>query len=336
MDNVSDDYYDGTKKINYGSKYNSTAEVQIAVIKQDGTDMTVKEFRDYARWLTGARIDSWMDMYVGDHLDGQPIYSFLGKVTNLEQYKYDARTAGFKLTFTSVSPWAFSGEINKYCPIGQALSIEVENGENVVVNNRESMCVYNGVLYPTSNVRSYFSVLENGVVYIDTSYYEIIDNESDDSYTYVYLDIDYTNENCTEVFIENKTLGETTIIKGIDPNERISISGKQFIVSYSVDTITGEHIPNTQKIFGNNFNFVWPRLSPGKNIFTIYGNGAGLATFTYRYPMKIGDCAIDIDVYGNGIDCGCINGGGGSGANCDYDCHVNDRELIKMLNSVLR
>lgn len=362
MDNVSDDYYDGTKKINYGSKYNANAEVQISVIKKDCTDMTLKEFRSYARWLTGARIDSWLDMYVGNAsvpesqltgdgtsnafsvsqqysnisvtIDGNmtnkykyvkssssgllvfdeapydgaiivikesPIYSFLGKVTNLEQYKYDSRTTGIRITFSSVSPWAFSAPQSFVCEIGQALSIEDVEGETVLVNNREPMDIYNGVLCPSLSAQSYFDVLDNGVAYIDTSYNDIIDNESDDLYTYIYLDIDYLNDSSNEVSIENKTLGEKTIIKGIDPKEIISISSKQFIVSYSLDTTTGERVRNTNKIFGSNFNFVWPRLAPGENDFSIYGSGTGEAKFTYRYPMKIGDCTIDIDAYGNSI-----------------------------------
>ena len=347
MDNVSDDYYDGTKKINYGSKYNTNAEVQISVIKKDGTDMTLKEFRSYARWLTGARIDSWLDMYIGTELnsaimlrgngnsntfvvskpynnisvtiDGDttnkykyskssnsgllvfdetppsganiivkesPIYSFLGKVTNLEQYKYDARTTGIRITFSSVSPWAFSSPYSFVCNIGQPL---VLNSVGTLYNQKNKMGYDNGVLTPSLKTQDSFDILDNGVVYIDPSYNETINNESDDLYTYIYLDIDYFNDTSDELYIENKTLGEQTIIKGIDPKENISISSKQFIVSLS----------KTDKIFGSNFNFVWPRLKPGINDFSIKGSGKGQAKFTYRYPMKVGDCAIDIDTYGN-------------------------------------
>ena len=365
MDNISDDYYDGTKKINYGSRYNTTADVQISVIKKDGTDMTLKEFRSYAKWLTGARTDSWLDMYIGDYLapvtefmtDGEtntfvvpytysnpvvqidgnmtdayqysctqfaniltfdeapyegafisitesPIYSFLGKITNFEQYKYDARTTGIRLTFSSVSPWAFSAQQPFECNIGQVLRIQSINNQNVLTKSREKLGVYNGVLCPSYlSAQSYFNVLDDGTAYIDTSFHKTINNESDDLYTYIYLDIDYFNDSGDDIVIKNETLGEETIIKGIDPGEIISISNKQFIISYSLDTVTGEKVRNTHKIFGSNFNFVWPRLAPGENDFSIYGSGAGVAKFTYRYPMKIGDCTIDIDVHGGGIGC---------------------------------
>ena len=104
MDNISDDYFDGTKRFDYGSKYNTSSAVHITFMKKDGSDIKMNEFRAYAKWLTGARINSWLDMYVGDTI----IYSFLGKFLDLEQYKIDGRTVGCRGTFSSVSPWAFS------------------------------------------------------------------------------------------------------------------------------------------------------------------------------------------------------------------------------------
>ena len=79
MENISDNYYDGTKRFDYSSKYTSQSEVQITLIKKDGTDMSVKDFRSCAKWLTGARTNSWLDMCVGDTI----IYSFLGKFLNV-------------------------------------------------------------------------------------------------------------------------------------------------------------------------------------------------------------------------------------------------------------
>ena len=80
-----------------------------------------------------------------------------------------------------------------------------------------------------------------------------------------------------------ETTEETKII-GMSDKENILLSSEQFITS---------DIPN--KIFGNNFNFVWPRLAPGMNTFSISGSGAANVQFTYRYPMKIGDNTIDVD-----------------------------------------
>lgn len=317
MENISDDYYDGTKRFDYNSKYSTQAEIKITLIKKDGSDMQLNEFRSYARWLTGARVNSWLDMYVGDTI----VYSFLGKFLNLEQYKLDSRTVGIRGTFSSVSPWAYSAPQKFKCTVGQSLTT-IETDNDIVVTKKKAdtpmLGIDNGVLHATYlDKGSYFEVTETGVAYMDTSYKTKIDNQSDDLYTYIYLDINYINEDGDEFSIKNTTLDEETVVTSISPNETISLSSKQFIIS---------SIPN--KIFGDSFNFIWPRLGPGINEFIVYGSGNGEAQFTYRYPMKVGDCVIDTDVYGSDIDCGCTGNGSG-------DCTVNEQELYNMLNSIL-
>lgn len=305
MENVSDDYYDGTKRFDYGSKYSTSAEIQITLVKKNDADMSLKEFRNYAKWLTGAKTNSWLDMYVGDHF----AYSFLGKFTNFEQYKMDARTVGIRLTFSSLSPWAFSAPKTLHFDISQALDILDENNEVVLYKiSDDGSCLIaddDGILYANSfDDNNHFHIADDGTLYIDTSCSEDINNYSDELYDYIYLDIDYFNQNSTEVYIKNETLNEETVVKALDKNEIISISAKQFIVSYNLND-KDERVQNIHKIFGDNFNFVWPRLAPGNNRFTISGSGHGKAQFTYRYPMKIGDCTIDIDINGNGIYCDC-------------------------------
>ena len=405
MDNVSDDYYDGTKKFNYGSRYNSSAEVQISLIKKDGTDITVKEFRKYAKWLTGARTDTWLDMYVGSapatmsiytgdgkkkefdlelpyslvdvKINGEattayirksindpfgnipsgklifneapangatieiseipPIYSFLGKFTNFEQFKYDARTVGIKLTFSSVSPWAFSAPQIENFAIGQALGISESGVVYSVDSDIELLCTDHGLLSASGTE---FSITEDGVVYIDTSNSRNITNESDDLYTYVYLDLFYDNiGNSDELTIEikNELFDSVTRITDIKGDNVIHLSSKQFILSYSKD-INGNLIYDPSRIFGDNFNFVWPKLGPGDNEFIVGGAGSGYFKFTYRYPMKIGNCAIDIDVNGNGINCGCpdVDGNDDAQNTTQYNCTVDEDELRYILGSILQ
>lgn len=360
MENISDDYYDNTKRFDYGAKYTSQSEVQISIIKKDGSDMSVKDFRSCAKWLTGARTNSWLDMCVGDTI----IYSFLGKFLNLEQHKMDARTIGARLTFSSLSPWAYSQPQVFECDIGQELfvdaggtltkdKLETQEDESPFIVDNDGMLSLknnvdtdglfdiqepgiaicdvsqslfididgnliknktevvssgarfgvndNGVLCPNNfDEYSYFDIVAEGenegqyIVGIDTSYKTVVNNESDDLYTYINLDIDFeAHGKCDNLSIYNTTLNEETVIKNVKAKENISISANQFIVSDS---------PH-HKIFGNDFNFVWPRLQPGENSLIIGGGGTGIAHFTYRYPMKIGDCAMDIDVNGNSIIC---------------------------------
>lgn len=292
MDISSDDYYDGTKRYTYNSRYNTQATVTITVVKNNGKDFSLQQVRSCLKWLTGAKTDSWLDMYNGDEIK----YSFLGRVTNVQNYKLDARIVGLIITFTSVSPWAYSAPQVFDCSIYQLIDITEEGvllkgGDNAVPLGTDSEGVLS-VSYLDNN--NYFNITDDGVVYIDNSYRTVIDNQSDDLYTYIYLDIDYINESSSFVSIRNITLGEETKVTSIRTNESISISAKQFIIS---------DVPN--KIFGDTFNFVWPRLQPGLNDFIVEGDGRGSAKFTYRYPMKVGDCAMDITIEG-GMDCsGC-------------------------------
>ena len=292
MDISSDDYYDGTKRYTYNSRYNTQATVTITFVKNNGKDFSLQQVRSCLKWLTGAKTDSWLDMYNGDEIK----YSFLGRVTNVQNYKLDARIVGLIITFTSVSPWAYSAPQVFDCSIYQLIDITEEGvllkgGDNAVPLGTDSEGVLS-VSYLDNN--NYFNITDDGVVYIDNSYRTVIDNQSDDLYTYIYLDIDYINESSSFVSIRNITLGEETKVTSIRTNESISISAKQFIIS---------DVPN--KIFGDTFNFVWPRLQPGLNDFIVEGDGRGSAKFTYRYPMKVGDCAMDITIEG-GMDCsGC-------------------------------
>lgn len=290
MDQVSEDYYDGTKTFLYGMKYNTKATISITLIKADGSDFTIVDNRRVLKWLTGARVASWLDLYQGNSIK----YSFLGTMSKPQQYKLDGRVVGISIEFLSLSPWAFSAPQVFNCSISQLLDI---TDDGVMYKGGDvSLGIHDGVL-STSNVDqgSYFNITDDGIIYMDNRYRTMIDNQSDDLYTYIYLDIDYTNDNGTYVSIKNNTLEEESLVTDISKNESIQISAKQFIIS---------DIPN--KIFGDSFNFVWPRLAPGLNDFIVDGDGRGTAKFTYRYPMKIGDCAMDIDTYGGGT--GCCNG----------------------------
>lgn len=320
MENVSDDYYDGTKRFDYNSKYSTQSEIQITLVKKDGSDMKLNEFRSYAKWLTGARVNSWLDMYVGDTI----VYSFLGKFINLEQYKLDARTVGLRLTFSSVSPWAYSAEQHFDYTIEQVLYMDADGvlnkkaEDSLLLNIDESGSLYNNSTYKNN----YFTVTDDGVAYIDNSVVIETDNQTDDLYTYINLDINYTNGTGDSVSIKNITLNEETIITGMSEYEEVTLSAKQFIVS---------SIPN--KIFGDDFNFVWPRLAPGVNQFIVDGSAEGQIDFAYRYPMKVGDCVIDTDILGNCLDCGCA--GEGAGTDDSSNCTVNEQELYAMLETVL-
>lgn len=275
MDCIYIDKYDGSRRLDYGAKFNSTAVIKISVVKTNKKDFTVAEVRDFLKWTTGIRKNSYLDLLIGDKVK----YSFLGRVTNAYQQKLDARTIGLSIEFTSVSPWAYSPI--QYVGYSPDQAIAIDNDGVLYKDGGVSPFSIdaNGVLSNTS-----FSITDDGVAYINNSPTIEIDNKTDDLYTPVYLNTTFRNNTSDTLSIKNLTLGEETIITGLSANEVITLSENQFILS-----------DKSTKIFGNDFNFVWPKLGPGINELTIDANGNGSIEFTYRYPIKIGDCAIDIN-----------------------------------------
>jgi hypothetical protein len=83
--------------------------------------------------------------------------------------------------------------------------------------------------------------------------------------------------------ITNNATGDVVDVMGLDENEIVTISDNFMIAS-----------DNTSKVFGNNFNFVFPKLVAGNNQIVVQGNGS--ITFEYVYAIKVGDLAIDINV----------------------------------------
>lgn len=295
MDQIVTDSYDGTKKHFYGNKYNTSAEISITLIKQDGSDFSMADNRRVLRWLTGSRKASWLDLYVGDRL----VYSFYGSITECQQQKADARVIGIQVTFTSIHPWAWSAPQFFDCYIGKK-QIQCDNSGCVYKTYDD--CQYfgitdEGVLYNSGDNESFvFDIDDDGTVYNDSSVNLEIDNQSDDLYTLTNLDIVYNNIDSTSLIIENTSLGEiATVVTGISQGEIINLSAGQFIISKTFP----------KKIFGDDFNFIWPKLQPGINKLHIDGDGFGKGhvQFTYRYPIKIGDCAIDVENLGSNPMC---------------------------------
>lgn len=285
QEQVYSDTYRGSKRIVYGTKWTSVAEIKITAIKQNGKDFTLSECRDAYRWLTGNPETSWLDLYADKELQ----YSFLGTVRDVKPQKLDSRTVGLNIYFESISPYAYSPQQFVSCSFGQSLLVD-KNG--VLYKDDGVMSVNsNGVLVNGNSAA--FNIEYDGTIYLDNSVFVQIDNKSDDLYTTVYLDTVFTNGNSDHLSIKNTTLGEETIISNMTTNEVITLSAGQFILS---------DVPYT-KIFGDDFNFIWPRLGPGINNFVISGTGKGTVEFIYRYPIKIGDCAIDVDVSGSSINC---------------------------------
>lgn len=104
-----------------------------------------------------------------------------------------------------------------------------------------------------------------------------IDNLSDDLYSYVYPKISFKNKsNGSSLSITNSTLDNETLFQNLQQGETVTIDNN-FVV-YS---------DNDKRIFDDDFNFVFPMLTPGTNRF--FANGVGTLTMEFRYPMKVVD-----------------------------------------------
>ena len=75
------------------------------MVKENYADFSTSELRNAMEWLTSLHKVSWLDLY---NDDDEVIYSFLGRFTNVQLQKMDARVIGFRAEFTAVSPWAYS------------------------------------------------------------------------------------------------------------------------------------------------------------------------------------------------------------------------------------
>ena len=275
QEQVYTDSYNGAKRTVYGTKWTAVPKIKISVIKRDGSDFSLTECRAAYKWLTGSPQASWLDLYSGNVLK----YSLLCTVQTVAPYKLDARTVGLVIYFESISPWAYS-PLNEFgCSFIQKLY--VAKGGALVGDSSVFEIDEDGVLCDTVDV---LEMSDNGTLYIDNSVYLQVDNETDDLYTPIYLNVEFENRSSDYLSIRNITTDEETILTGMQPNEVIKMNAGKFIIS---------DIPG--KIFGNDFNFVWPKLAPGPNEFVISGSGEGTINFTYRYAIKIGDCAIDTD-----------------------------------------
>lgn len=277
MDSVYDDSYNGYKRYSYGTKYNSVANISITLIKNDYEDITVNEMRNLLKWLTGSHKDSWLDLYVSDEIQ----YSFLGTVTDVQQYKLDSRSIGIMLNFTSVSPWAYSQLIKLDEPFTfDSMKVNTD-GVLCVPDDRFVVSILDdGTIDNSMN----FKYLDDGIVTVDQRGRHIENNLTDDIYSYIYVDLKLINDDATNIQIDNTSTNEIIKLKNMQKGEVINISSNQFIVS---------DVPD--KLFYDDFNFVFPRLQPGDNIIFIDADGKGTMEFSYRYPIKIGDCTINIE-----------------------------------------
>ena len=304
MEPVYQDNAYGTRRFDYGARYSEVAVIRISVMKADGTDFTVAEVRDFLRWTTGSRRISYLDLsdIVETDSGKEEIvrFSFLGRISAVYQQKLDARTVGFVIEHTSISPWAYSGVYEFSHNFNRVLRLDY--GGIIVKDSPPLSITDDGILCDITND---FIVTDDKTMNVDNSVNITVYNDTDDLSSYVYLDTIFASNHCDSLIITNKTLYEesngadgATKITGIQSGETVQLTSEQFITS------------SFDRAMGRSFNFVWPKLLPGENEIAISCSGDGTIYFRYRHPVKIGDCAMNVDVSSGGLCCDGYSGGG--------------------------
>lgn len=281
MDPIYTDNAYGTKRIDYGAKFNSVITARISLIKHSGEDFTVSEVREFLKWTTGSRKNSYLELCEWDDKTNtwSAKFRLLGRTTAAYQQKLDARTVGLIIEFTTVSPFAFSSV--------QTISEEID-GEKTI----------------------------------------LIENQTDDLDTPIYLNVRFESSSAGELIIRNETIIESIdelLKNSLEATDRLCtkvtglVSGEVVTLDSNL-IITSNHPAKTT--FGNSFNFVYPQLTAGANMLTVKGNGN--ITIDYVYYIKLGDMTIDCDISSASAPC-----------NCSGNVDINEAELNAMLNEVL-
>lgn len=111
-----------------------------------------------------------------------------------------------------------------------------------------------------------------------------IDNDSDDVHGYTDVKVTFKNTSKNgSLSIQNAAIEtDKTTVYNLAQNETVVLDNNQMITS-----------DNQSRIFGNDFNFVFPRLVSGINALTVIGSGE--IQFEYYSCIKIGDMAVNIN-----------------------------------------
>lgn len=242
MDPIYSESANGTYRIDYGAKFNDVAKPRITLVKLDGSDFTTQEVRDFLKWTTGHRKNSYLELceWSEDTSSWESKFRFLGRTTAAYQQKLDSRTIGLIIEFTTISPFAYS-------PV-QTVEAQV-----------------------------------NGNTIIETPH------DSDDLDTPIYINVEFTNTGSDQssLSIVSDIMQEATEVNCLLVNETITLDSNGFIIS------------DSGRIFGSNFNYVFPAIGYKDNmekVSKINITGHGNIVLKYVYFIKIGDCAIDSDV----------------------------------------
>lgn len=279
LDSVYRDSYRNTRRTLYGTKYNSVALLDITIMHIDKSEFTIEQTRGINRWLTGVRQYTWMDLYVDEEIK----YRMHCYVKDVRPYKLDSRIIGFIISVESSSPWCYSALQKKTIPIPGEATFEIECETDDVYSYVPLKVVFEKItavqlLYDKEGTIRFSSDLltyNKKTSELEAST-EIVEYDG-----YISFDGFNTQDSNVLQIVNTAINNETTTIKNISTNEIVTMTENMMIQS-----------DKPKRIFGNDFNYVWPRLVSGINKFNV--QGCGYLTLEYVLPMKVSDCIYEI------------------------------------------
>lgn len=131
-----------------------------------------------------------------------------------------------------------------------------------------------------------YSAVKEYSINIGNNTFFSLENDTDDLYTYIYPNVTLDNTG-TAFTLKNTTSDSETKLSNLSSGEFITIDSNLFVHS------------SKNRLFNNDFNYVFPELVPGTNSFI--ANGSGQLTIKFRHPMKVGDGLLDDYDIHNGV-----------------------------------
>lgn len=286
---VYHDSYRGTKRHLYGTKYSNVALLSITVLRNDYDEFTIEQTRNILSWLTGSQQYTWLDLLIEDEIK----YRMHCYVQDVKPYKMDSRIIGFTIYVESSSPWCYSplktintavagnkpltiicqsDDIYNYVPLNIEFTKVNETGLLFDQADSELTCIFSNAGFSYDAQSKVTVCSKNALSY----------NSSDKILTFNTSKVAPIPKSIDNFIIRKTASNEQgTEVHNISDNEIITISENLIIQSDKPQ----------RNIFGNDFNYVFPKISSGANMLKL--SGYGYVTIQYVEPVKTIDCIHD-------------------------------------------
>lgn len=284
---VASESYDGRNRRINSFKYTENFAPKFTFIKKDFGDFSQDELRALLKYLTSRDTTGLLEAYDDD--SNVISWVSIGNFSEIQLYKIaNKRVVGVTAVWNSISPFCLSDLYTVTKTItstANKITIDIDTDDNKPVYPRITV-QHNGsvVSIPAGTVLTYLSdMVENTTYYNGTTYYWKTAPGTDPAYFYESTDnpnltttsVKFTNTHTD--FFNQATVLDSIIVKNNNTTEIVTIDGANKIISSN----------SMNRVFDDNFNWVWLPLFDGKNEIVVEGNCT--VTIEYRESRKIGE-----------------------------------------------